>query len=57
VLEVSEANLPALLEVMGDEAKVIGTTIPEYALHITTPTGTHTWSGHDLEKAWRGALS
>ena len=57
VLEVGEANLPALLEAMGDEAKTIGTTIPEYALRITTPAGTHTWSGHDLEKAWRGALS
>jgi hypothetical protein len=57
VLEVSEANLPNLLEAMGDEAKVIGTTIPDYTLRITTPTGTHTWSGHDLEKSWRGALS
>jgi len=57
VLEVSEANLPALLEAMGEEAKTIGTTIPEYALRITAPAGTHTWSGHDLEKAWRGTLS
>ena len=57
VLEVNEANLQVVLEAMGDEAKVIGTTIPDYALRITTPTGTHTWSGHDLEKAWRGALS
>jgi phosphoribosylformylglycinamidine (FGAM) synthase-like enzyme len=57
VLEVSEADLPNLLEAMGDEAKVIGTTIPDYTLRITKPTGTHTWSGHDLEKAWRGALS
>jgi phosphoribosylformylglycinamidine synthase len=57
VLEVSEANLPSVLEALGDEAKVIGRTIPDYALRITTSTGTHTWSGHDLEKAWRGALS
>jgi phosphoribosylformylglycinamidine synthase len=57
VLEVSEANLQVVLEAMGDEAKVIGTAIPDYTLRITTPTGTHTWYGRDLEKAWRSALS
>lgn len=57
VLEVREENAPRILENLAREAAVIGRTVPDFALRITTPEGTHTWSGDELERAWRSTAS
>ncbi|MGA0850061.1 MAG: AIR synthase-related protein, partial [Chthoniobacterales bacterium] len=55
VLEVREENVPAIVEALGQEATVIGKTVADQTLKISTPGGTHTWTLADLERAWRGA--
>jgi phosphoribosylformylglycinamidine synthase len=55
VLEVREENIPAIVEALGQEATVIGHTVADQKLTISTPGGRHTWTLADLERAWRGA--
>lgn len=55
VLEVREENVSRVLADLGQEAAVIGRTVSDYALRATTSEGTYTWSGDDLERAWRGS--
>ena len=57
VLEVREGNAPRVLEELGHEATIIGRTVADQTLKITTPTGTHSWKLSGLEHAWRGAVS
>ena len=54
VLEVGKDNAARILADLGDEATVIGNVVPDYGLRITTPCGTHAWSGEQLENSWRG---
>lgn len=54
VLEVREENVRIILQALGNEATVIARTVAGYELQITTPAGTHSWSGRELEHAWRG---
>ena len=54
VLAVREENAPRILAALGGEAAVIGRVVTDYELRITTPQGANTWSGSDLEHAWRG---
>jgi len=53
VLEVRAENIPRILESLDAEAKVIGKVVKSYHLHL----GAHTWTGTDLEHAWRGTAS
>jgi hypothetical protein len=53
VLEVRAENIPRILESLDAEAKVIGKVVKSYHLHL----GAHTWTGADLEHAWRGPTS
>ena len=53
VLEVRAENIPRILESLGSEAEVIGKVVKGYHLHL----GAHTWTGTDLEHAWRGPTS
>ncbi len=55
VLEVREENVPAIVEALGQEATVIGETVADQTLTISTPSVTHSWTLADLEHAWRGA--
>jgi phosphoribosylformylglycinamidine synthase len=57
VLEVREENVPCVLEALGEEASVIGKTVADPTLAITTSSGTHAWPVADLERAWRGTSS
>ena len=57
VLEVREENVPRIRQALGEEASVIGKTVTEQKLVITTPSGTHAWPVADLERAWRGVVS
>ncbi|MEX1045701.1 MAG: phosphoribosylformylglycinamidine synthase subunit PurL [Chthoniobacterales bacterium] len=57
VLEARAEDTPQILEALGREAAIIGRVVSDYELRIATPGGTNTWSGHDLERAWRGAAS
>jgi phosphoribosylformylglycinamidine synthase len=54
VLEVREENVREVLETLGNEATVIAGIVAGHGLQITTPAGTHSWSGRELERAWRG---
>ena len=55
VLEVRAENVTQVLAELGNEAMVLGHVAPDYGLRIATASVKHAWSGHELEKAWRGA--
>jgi phosphoribosylformylglycinamidine (FGAM) synthase-like enzyme len=55
VLEVREENVPAIVEALGQEATVIGKTVADQTLTISTAGVKHSWTLADLEHAWRGA--
>ena len=57
VLEVREENATRILAALDGEAEIIGRVVPGYELRVKTTSGTHVWSGADLERAWRGAAS